>query len=315
MSPKPATKKSNGSDVSNANASDTPFRIGSAGVLVSLRISQWLGRRGDKSAASEVAENKSAERSMVSLHKALVDPKSLKAIREIATEARLYHYEQTLPWEDGKGFLPTSKIQPYTERMQTYRMRFETATRDFYRVYTDLVKAARTQLGDLYREDDYPDLPKIRTLFDLRYVFEPVPEESQFQTHVVGDGLEDMRRELVAENQRREVAMRRDLWERLYKPVSHLAAKLGDEEAIFRDSTVRNVRELAETVLELDVFKDPSLQSMARELTRTLGSLDPDKLRDNKSERRVNADAAARAAKRIARTMEALSMPASGGAM
>lgn len=312
---KPKTSKTNGTATDPVNSTDTvnaPFRIGSAGVLVSLRISQWMGRRGDKSAASEVAETKSAERSMVSLHKALVDPKALKSIREIATEARLYHYETTLPWEDGKGFLPTSKIQPYTQKMQDFRMRFETATKEFYRVYTRLVEAARKQLGDLYKEDDYPDLPRIKTLFDLRFVFEPVPEESQFQTHVVGDGLEDMRRELVAENQRREVAMRRDLWERLYKPVAHLATKLSDEDSIFRDSTVRNVKELAETVLELNVFNDPSLATMARELTRTLGALDPDKLRESKSERRVNADAAARAAKRIARTMEALSMPASG---
>lgn len=307
---KTTTKKVNGNG--SDPLPDAPFRIASAGVLVSLRISQWLGRRGDKTAANEVAENKSAERSMVSLNKALVDPRSLKSIHDIISQARTYHYEQTLPWEDGRSFLPTSKIQPYTERMQSYRMRFETATHDFFRVYGDLVKAACQQLGELYREDDYPDLPRIRTLFGFHFIFEPVPEESQFQTHVVGSGLEDMRRELIAENQRREVEMRRDMWKRLYKPVAKLAEKLGNEDSIFRDSAVRNVRELAETVLELDVFRDPQLQSMARELTRTLGALDPDKLRENKSERRVNADAAARAAKRIARTMEALSMPASG---
>jgi Protein of unknown function (DUF3150) len=281
------------------------FDIARAGVLCRLRISQWTGRKADTKAGEETAERHSAEKQMVSVQKTLIDPKALDPIKKVANEARTFHYESTLSWEKGQQFLPTRKAVEYAEAMQDYRLRFERLCEEFFEAYPRHVAAARLKLGTLYRERDYPDNRRIRKLFRLEPFYEPIPEESHFIADLTGDMLREMRRKLESENLQREACMRRELWERLYKPVSHMAERLAEPDPTFRNTLITNIREVVEQMAGLNVFNDPALEDMARHLGKTLASLDPDALRNSSEMREAAATTARKAVAKIDRAMSA----------
>lgn len=282
-----------------------PFSLSASGILVCYSVSQWGAKKEDRNASSESAAKYEAERQMVSLQKLLLDPKTLAGMRKVASEARVYHYLNTLPWERGKQFLPAKKSVSYTSSMQAYKLQFDEECAKFFSVYSRRVEETRKQLGKLFNASDYPSEQEIRRLFGFRISFEPVPEASSFLVDVTDDLLREWQEDLILANQEREISMRRELWERLYAPVSKMCEKLSEEDSIFRNSLVTNIKEVADSLHDLNIFNDPQLEDMARVLSSTLARLDPDILRENPESRERAVKDARRAMDKMTRAMRA----------
>lgn len=277
--------------------------LASAGVICKLNIRQWSGRRGDKQAGRETAARNSADENMVRVSKTLIPVEALEPIKRLTSEARAYHYENTILWAEGAQFLPARLSIPYSAAMQELRLRFEQLAGDFCAKYPSLVEAAPDLLGRLYCPEDYPSPGKMRTLFALDVSYEPVPDAEHFFTQLAATTLAEFRRDLEQKNEERERAMRRDLWERLKGPVLRMAESLSDPDRIFRDSLVGNVHDIAQRIDSLNVFNDPELSSVAAALRQTLSHLDPETLRTSPQERSAAAKAARSMAERIAQNM------------
>lgn len=282
---------------------ESPVELAHSGVICRLEIRQWSGRRGDKQAAEETASRNQANRSMIKVSKTLIPEKALEEVRRIQQEARAYHYDNTIPWSKGSQFLPARLSIAYSAAMQSLRQKFHGSVEQFCSAYPEYFRLAPELLGRLYRKDDYPPPARMRAhfLFDVSY--EPVPQAGHFFVDLASSTLGEFRRDLEQKNQERERAMRRDLWERLRTPVLKMADTLAQPDKIFRDSLVLNIREVASRIDDLNVFDDPSLSSLAGELQRTLGLLNPDALRNSSADRSSAAQAARNAADRITQNM------------
>jgi hypothetical protein len=277
--------------------------LAKAGVIAKLRIRQWSGRRSDRQAARDTASRNRADKAMIRVSKDLIPRHALDAVRKIATEIRTYHYDNTISWEEGAHFLPTRLAISYTKSMQDFKIRFDSAVSLFCSSYRLHIAKAPQLLGDLYRQEDYPSTTEIRTLFHLDVAYEPVPESIHFLADLAAGTLAAFRSDLEERGREREQRMRQELWERLREPVVKMAQALGEPDRIFRDSLVRNVREMAERIDLLNVVADPSLASIAASVSSTLGSLDPEALRASAPDRLLAANAAQEIADRIERNM------------
>ncbi|HEX7213660.1 MAG TPA: hypothetical protein VF578_05585 [Methylomirabilota bacterium] len=205
-------------------------------ILVSLRISEWRGRRRDKKVTHDVALQHGADTKTAGIYtKALVPKKFLSKLDAITSQARTLHYELTLPWlDDGQRILPIDLHLDYMEKIRELRSKFETAVAEFLGAYDEAKAAARTSLGDLYRESDYPSLARLETAFAFAVKLQPLPVACDWRVDLPEATVAEIRRDLEAEVEAAQRVGLADLYRRLAKVVSRMATTLAQPDKVFR---------------------------------------------------------------------------------
>ena len=269
-------------------------------MLVNLSIAQWSGRKLDRVVTDEVVVAHSADRDAGRWNKSLVLGRALEAVKRAANDARTCHYQHSLPWtDDGARILTAAHFLGYTAKVGEYERRFNAAADDFARDYPSFVTAARSGLGDMFNEADYPPAADVRRRFSVSVDFRPLPCGDDFRVDLSADDVARIKGDIEASVQTATAEAMRDLWRRLYEAVRHVSDKLKDGDAIFRDSLIGNVRELVDLLPALNLTGDTDLAAAVVEVKGKLADLDPQALRDHETDRAQ----AARTADEIARKM------------
>ena len=95
----------------------------------------------------------------------------------------------------------------------------------------------------------------------------------------------------------------KDLWDRLYKVVNHMANKLSDPDAKFHNTLIGNAIEIVELLPKLNLTNDPDLERIRREVEQKLCRFNPDTLRQNPFIREEAASDAVRLVEEISNRM------------
>lgn len=259
-------------------------------MLVNLSISQWTARKYDRKVSSEVNAAHGAKDDAGRYNKSLIARESLKDIQRIVNQARIFHYEKTLPWfDEGARILPAAMFSEYSTAMRQLRGEFETVVRDFADAYPSLIDEARIALNGLFNVQDYPPVEMIRSKFDWRVSISPLPNADDFRVQLSDDEIETVRKEIEARAGSAAEMATKDLWERLYKVVSNMADKLVIPDAIFRNSLVENIGELTSMLPKLNITNDANLEDMRRKVESKLAATNPEVLRTDSIVRRETA--------------------------
>lgn len=201
----------------------------------------------------------------------------LVEIARLQTEARAEHYRLTMPAaDDGFRLLPGKRQLEHSALMQKYGARHEALVQRFCDKY-DRVKAdAPRRLNGLYIAGHWPQVEDVRRRFSLTCRYLPVPALGEWDLW-------------MAESAN---AATEELKGRLGEAIRKIAAKLGDPEAIFRDSLIGNLAEILNLADDLNVADDASITALTKE-ARSLATLDPDTLREDANARSASAKKAA----------------------
>ncbi|MET0183026.1 MAG: DUF3150 domain-containing protein [Caulobacterales bacterium] len=272
-------------------------------MLATLSISSWTARKHDRAATEEINKSKEAAVDASRVNKLLVPKDALAPIEKITGAARNFHYEYSMPWADnGARLLPAAAYVAYMARIRTFREQFDAAVSEFVAEYETHKEAARKQLGQMFREADYPTASDIHRRFSFSVAIDPVPAAEDFRVSI-GDTQADLiRAEIEARaNEQLQGAMN-DLFRRVqdvcgrmverltsYKP----GAKGERAEGTFRDSLVENVRDLAAILPALNVTGDARLNDIAKRMEAELTRHDAKDLREDLEARQETAKAAA----------------------
>jgi hypothetical protein len=262
-----------------AAALDT-VRLTERALLAALNISEWGARRRDREVTARVAREHGAHRDAGRYTKRLVPRPYLAAIDQVRGEARAAHYKLTLPWcSDGFRILPVDLHLAYMERCGDLRARFHDAVAAFLATYGEAKAAARSTLGSLYREADYPPPARLRAAFAFDINLQPLPGANDWHIQLPQAAVTAIRRDLEARlADARRLALA-DLHRRLATAVSRMATTLADSERVFRNSLVGNLRDLCHLLPALNVAADPGLAALASDVEQRLATLDPALLR------------------------------------
>lgn len=261
-------------------------------MLVKLSISQWTARKHDKQ-ADHAVESAFATKDAGRFNKVLIAREAVKAVEKTASAARTWHYDNTLPWTDeGYRILPAANWATYSEKVRELRADFERAVETFTSAYPDLVTEARIRLNGLFQEADYPASTEVRRKFAFSADILPLPIGGDFRVNLNNDDVARLQADITARTKDALEEAHADLYRRLANVISHMADKLTDPKAIFRDSLVENVRELVELLPRLDLKGDAQLDALRRQAEEKLCRLNPDVLRNNKPLREETAKSA-----------------------
>lgn len=262
-------------------------------MLVSLSISSWTASKKDNKAGDSVKAQAAAAAKAGWFNKRLVDPAALQPIGKIEGRLRDFHYKYTLAWSDnGDRVLPGAAFMDYTAGLRALKIEFDDAVRAFVADYPQLVQNARQMLGAMYEPGDYPSAASIAQRFGVRNVFSPVPDAEDFRVDVGEEAAAEIRKNITANVEQRLVGATRECWDRLDEVVKAMMIKLADENAVFRDSLVENIRVLVAILPKLNIAGDQKLEHVIAKV-KTWLLVDPDDLRKSKKLRALTADKAA----------------------
>jgi len=268
-------------------------------MLVSLKIGVWSASKFDKNVSDEVAQEKNASEDAGRYRKHLLpqfakDGSSLAKVKQAATAAREFHYDNTLPWsQDGSRILTKANYFQYVEKMRKFRIDFDTAVSVFMDEYPKAAEEARHFLGDMYRGGDYPNPAAMASNFKFDNIFLPFPDAQDFRVDITEDEVNEIKKTLKAKSAEAVTGAMRDAWNRLYEAVSHAAEKLSNPDDIFRDSLIGNLTELCNVLPRLNITEDQYLDQMCTEVRSKLTAHTPKELRKDPALRNnVATDAA-----------------------
>ena len=258
-------------------------------LLVQLNVSQWTARKYDRRTSVEVARNHGTTLDAGRYNKALLPMADLlDNIHKKTNSVRTKYYANTLPWGiDGTQMLPTSNYLAFMSEFRKERDDWNSLVRLFVDNYDDLKDNARRVLGSLWDPTDYPAKHEIGSKFHMDMAVYPVPS-SDFRVSIASAELTRIQQDVerrVTESQQKAMA---DLWQRIHDRVKHMAEKLADPKAIFRDTLVENIQEQCAMLTRLNFAEDPNLEAMRQEVESKLIH-HPDALRNDPDLRRDTA--------------------------
>ena len=255
--------------------------LSTCAMLVNLSISQWGGRKFDKKATKEVADNHNASADEIGrFNKVLVAVSALKTISKLVHEIRSFHYANTLPWSSaGPCILPSANYPFYAEKMRDYKVEFEKRVVEFISNYPAYIEDSKSRLNGLFNPDDYP--VDIEHRFNIKVSVLPVPSADDFRVQV-GDAETARIKAEIEESVRKTTAVAmKELWARLYDAIGCIHERLSNKDNVFRDSLIGNLSELVDLLPRMNIANDPDLARMAIEAKEKFTKEAPDTLRTN----------------------------------
>jgi len=267
-------------------------------LLVQLNVSQWTARKYDKRASKEVTIAHGASSAAGRFNKSLLPMNDkLDNIHKKTTHIRTKYYDNTLPWGmDGTMMLPTANYLNFMSEFRKEKGEWYSLVQEFYDDYDQMKVDAQRILGSLYDHADYPPLLELRHKFHMDMAVFPVPS-SDFRVSIASEELTRIQQDVERRVKDAEQAALKDVWQRLYDRVKHMAEKLADPKAIFRDSMLENTREICALLPRLNFSDDPHLEAMRQQVEASLIKHpealrnDPDLRRDTAAEAKKIMDA------------------------
>jgi hypothetical protein len=266
-------------------------------LLVQLTISQWNARKYDKRVTKDVAASHGTITEAGRYNKSLLPLNDyLDRVHKKSTHIRNKFYENTLPWGlEGTMMLPSANYLAFMTDFRKEKAEWQSLVRDFTDNYEQLKQDARRFLNALYNEADYPSLLDIKMKFHMDMAVFPVPN-NDFRVSIGDAELTAIQQDVERRVTEAQSKAMNEVWQRLYDRVKHMADKLADPKAIFRDSMIENAREICSILPRLNFADDPNLESLRQEVEMGIANHHPDALRNDPDLRRETADEAKRIA-------------------
>lgn len=272
-------------------------------LLVTLNISAWNGERSDREVSAEVIASKRASADAGRFVKLLVGEKALDGVKAAANELRKAFRRGTLPWAESTGILPARAFLDFTASMEGLRAIFEAEADAFAARYPALLAEAEARLGGMFKAADYPEAGEVRARFGVRVAAYPVPS-ADFRVGLSAEAEAELRLRLAHDVDERARDASKALIERVAATVAHFHEIMSDPDAMFRNSTVRNVGDMAEAAARLVLEDDGTLAALLDEI-RALARVEPDALRELPTKRAEAASEAKAALDKLSEKLRA----------
>jgi len=208
------------------------------------------------------------------------------AIQKFAANTRTLHYNMTLPWSDsGLRLLPTAKFFDYQKQTSQLQAEFDRLVENFLSIYDMEVAQVHAKLGELFNRDEYPTTDSVRTKFGFRINYIPVPEAGDWRVDIESEAQSELRQQYEKFHHQQMQKAMGDLWSRLHEHLTRFVNQLGTDAdgkkgKVF-DSTIENVRQMADLLGACNFDNDPALELAQRKLVSSLAGVCKDDIVKN----------------------------------
>lgn len=265
-------------------------------MVMNLSIGLWQGYRLDKDASRKVTEDAGAAADAARVNKHLIPKEALAPIITAQNQIRTHFYTNTLPWRDNGDRLMTRKLFttfiPAHEQLVTA---FQSEVDDFLTDgYPSAIAKAEFRMGGMFKRDDYPAVGELKRKFYANLDIDAITTANDFRVQIDEEHANKVRATMEASIEARLQTAVGDVWKRMADAVGYFKTRMDDPNAVFRDSTIKNITDLLDQVPGLNVLDDPDIELVRKSIASALGGIDAKEIRKDPAHR---ADLAGEAGK------------------
>ena len=255
------------------------------GCLVQMSVSKWGGvKKIDKSKLSNIVEQ--AGYDWVTATKKLVDPTSLKPICKINNSARNWLATISLPFPiNGMVFVPKDLINTVDEKLDDFKIKFIDAVMNFSKEYSDLRGTAKTYLGELFNEIDYPVDIGSKFNFNWRFIILDVPNgDTKLLAPEVYAREKEKFIQTMEEARGMAIDALREEFSQMVGRITERFTQTGNgKPKIFKNTTIDGFYEYFQTFKDRNIFHDDELTSLVNRAQDILNGNNVDQIRSNET--------------------------------
>jgi len=251
------------------------------GMIVYLQISTWTARKYDRKISREIEDQYHANEAG-RYNKILIAKQFLANIQKIVSNARTFHYENTLPWFDNGGrLLLAANYFDYISMIKSFKDKFGYEVNRFISMYADYKDEAKSRLNGMFNDVDYPGEETLIKKYALSTQIIPIPDADDFRVTLNKNEVNSIKAAIEEQVRKSTDQAMTDLWLRLYKVVNHMVERLSKTEHKFKNSLVTNITELCELLPKLNITDDVNLNTALNEIKIKLTEFSPTTLRED----------------------------------
>jgi hypothetical protein len=255
-------------------------------LLIDLTLTSVTTSRIDQTVTADVLHRAAAAKDAGRWVSRLWPKAALEGIIHHDSATGRTHREMTLPWLDNsKRILPTARFDDYMAVMRTRRPERAALVKTFIDNYPFWLAEAADMRQGLFKYAEYPDAFTAAQRFTFKVEAEPVPHRDDFRIRLSTGDLAEMQSVLDDRLQAAERIARNDLVARIVEPLVRIVDRLSDPDAKFQDSLIGNIRTIADSIPALNVTDDTAIEDIRLRILAGLATLDPDTLRESRSDR------------------------------
>jgi hypothetical protein len=263
--------------------------------LVNITVGKWAGYKLDRQASEETAKRANAKSGAVKVSKHLIDQDAVRKINTIDAQLRNHLKKYSLPWkESGDRIMPRRVYQQFLQEHSKLRDEYFAEVDKLVEIYAPERAKARFNLGELFKESDYPEPHALRRKFYVKLEIDPVSEgEKDFRVKMSDKSSTDqIKSEVEQQFKERIDRALAEVWETVDKVVSHFAESMSDPEKRFTANTLNKLQDLVEKIPVMNITGDPKLNEVADRIADRLSGFTADELRnDAKTRKRAAKEA------------------------
>ena len=232
-------------------------------VGFSLKVSRYGNRR--KVNPNLITTD--ADRRRIAVGKKLLDSPELEAIAKGDREFRSWLENKALPsmFRSGIWLLPLELVTTVDERMLHYSTGRALLIDAFIATYDDQVVAAKTSLGSLFDQGDYPSHEKMRASFsvDHQYVEFRTPQNlAKIRAGMVEEERERMAVKMESAMEGIRALLRKTMQDLLDHAVSRLGENLDGKRKVLHETVLTNISEFVGTFKARNICDDAELDAV-----------------------------------------------------
>jgi len=206
-------------------------------------------------------------------------------LTRIASSARLFFRQNTLPWRGRNRLLPSKQYMTFISDMGKYKTEFMNAKTEFKNNYTNIIAEAATRQGSMHDPSTYPPMVALDNYFMFEIDIDPVPKGSHLDLKdILMDELEIMREQIDKNNNESFKSATQDLWFRLFDVVKNMQTKMANKNAkAYHKTIITNIEDLLSLLDVLNITKDPELERMGTEVKGKLCLYDINDIKEDEN--------------------------------
>lgn len=260
-------------------------------LLVTCKISQWNGKKTDRAVTSEVAHSHNATREAGRYVKNLIDPNVMKSIVSQANIIRKFIYTNTLAWgENSERVLSAQMYFEFMAKFSELKEEFDGMVKDLLDIYEEEIDRARSMLGTMFRESDYPTRGEIEGKFDINLTVLPIPEEN-VNINLPDEVKEGIEEQIKSEISKRSLDANLEIRDRLKEALIHLRDKMNAEGGRIHDSSFDNLIELANLIPKMNIWGDDKIDELSDKILNSITER-PEDVRNSEANKKKVSDKA-----------------------
>jgi hypothetical protein len=247
--------------------------------LIQLSTSCWQGSRSiDPSIMEQIGNSE-----WIRGRKYLVDQEALAPTRSVINRARKELDQMALPFPiSGLTLVPKDCLERVEAKLSEYKDEYWGEVELFVEGYEQAREMAKTFLGTLYNDRDYPMLIRQKFGFDWRYLIVETPGKNKLLTPEIYERERQKFTAMMTET--RELAVRA-LREEFADYVDHMVERLTQGEngkpKVIKESKVQRFMTFLDSFDSRNLFHDDELSRLVDSAKELLTGVEPGALRQD----------------------------------